>query len=875
MTISIKRILSIIFILSFIRIVSFAISFPNNFDKIWKPGNFQLFSTPLIIFIIITILFTIYKLVIELKKNSDRTKTSFFIYIAVMYLFLSFFNRVFLNIQCSYIHILEIAPVSFSDSLPYIYLDFFYEPPFTFWSILLMAIIYFIFKKANKLEYAVPFWIIPLSLLDFPCNDIILTMLFANCIIALLGFKYSENYKTNSLTLILLQFFINLFCIIYSHLIYNKSFDILSIAIQTLLIFYIPTFIILKLLINKTHNALSVTWILPLTTAFFLNLPLFRLPSHYCLTTFSAMMNSFLFLGNLSLLAGFIILIVYLIKKLLPYSDKFCFYILSFLAISFYSLDGILYYYSQFRINYQTLQWTKTMDNIIQTTLYTCLNYLSSTAVFSIVLYCFALLFFAKYTHKIIEKNPKLRLTLIIPLLTAQVSLTFLQISESIPRIFRDPFFELIKSFPNKKKISSKTTLEELKTEFEKCKIPLQEYKEQQPSVGNKTNVILITLESVHSRYLNILDNNEPKTWPKLSSLKDRMEIFPFIFCNYPESTCGDYALVSDLVPLDQNFIDDNPDAIYKTLVNEVKKANYNTYMFSSGSANDGRLINITKSMPLDYFSHYNSSNDDIKNNTWQWGYKEEYTSKKIIDYLNKRISNKPYFLWYRTVYPHAPFTLFTEFEKLTFKPKDNQPLDILTKYKNALVYIDSVLYDFVKEIDELDRKNNQKTMIVMVGDHGEMLEESDNKYLSGHGQFVSPYITNVACVVIKPDQKGLTINKNIGSQIDITPTILDYLDLKPSVKRYGQGQSLLTNNMASRTVYLSSIMSYALIEDGYFFEFPDKNQPNIMIKEILLSKNNKAEYKTIYKWPEEDIINKYKRAKKFFRLQEQLLNFL
>ena len=162
-----------------------------------------------------------------------------------------------------------------------------------------------------------------------------------------------------------------------------------------------------------------------------------------------------------------------------------------------------------------------------------------------------------------------------------------------------------------------------------------------------------------------------------------------------------------------------------------------------------------------------------------------------------------------------------------------------------------------------------------MVGDHGEMLGEKDNGGLTSHGLYTTPLLQNVTCIFIKPENKGLEINPNIGSQIDILPTILDYLKLKPSVERCEQGTSLYSTDLASRPIYLSSVESYVVIEDGYFFEFHDKNSPNFKITKLSYSKEDyMPRYEYIPNWANHnEIFEKYQRVKKFYKLQEEFMN--
>ena len=167
--------------------------------------------------------------------------------------------------------------------------------------------------------------------------------------------------------------------------------------------------------------------------------------------------------------------------------------------------------------------------------------------------------------------------------------------------------------------------------------------------------------------------------------------------------------------------------------------------------------------------------------------------------------------------------------------------------------------------------------MIVLIGDHGEKLGEKEYGETSGHGLITTPELQNVVCIFIKPKDEGLKINKNFGSQADILPTIMDYLKLEPSVERYEQGKSLFSNDLATRPVYLTSMQSYALVEDGYFFEFRDKNSPNFRITKLKFSEEYlKPYYEIIPNWPDhKDIFYKYQRVKKFFKLQEEFLNTL
>ena len=872
---SIYHYLSLILGLIFIRMTGFFVCLPNNFDNIWKPGSFSSFSTTTYILLSLIFIATLVCFVKKLGKSNNKVKNSFFLFFLFIYFSYLLFNRTIETDTLDYLLLLHYSSSPLNDIVPNLILDCFFEPPYFIWGLTFMGIIYFICKKYNHIEYSFYFWIIPFALVQYCFNDLATTLIVSYCIMAMLGMKYAE--KISSLLILTILFTINLASVIYAFYLAKLNINFFIIAIETILLFFLPSFLITFICKKSDNkNGTALTWIVIPVTLFFLNLPLNRLQTGICLAYFIDFISIFSFAGNIVLLFPLLFCIVYITKLLLKPITKIIFYFISVFIIIFYILDIALYYYSQFRINYQTLVWTQTMNDIAGTTLATCFNYLSPLSIVIAGLTFIAALLILFRGKEILSKNKHFRFNYVFILLVSQFSIAILQMSDPLPEVYKDPVVELIKSMPFSDYFKKTIPIEKIEKGFIDCGLPLKKIPETaiDNSNTNKTNLIIITLESVHWRYLNIFGKNQV-TWPLMSRFKDRMEIFPFIYSSFPDSTSCDFAVLTGLIPYDHLYLHRNPNIRHKTIVHELKKYNYNTSLFSSESLNDGGLNNLLKFLPFDYtFSFYSKDRDD--NNTWEWGYKEEYTTKKIIDYLKNNNSNKPFFVWYRTVYPHAPFTLFKPDNAYLYQEKENNGLlTLVAKYKNSLTYLDEVLYNFINEITELDKKNNQKTLIVMIGDHGEKLKEKDFNYTTGHGLNTTPDLQNVACIFIMPESEGIKINNNFGSQADILPTVMDYLNLSPSVERYEQGESLYKEK--NRPIYLSSFKSYALIEDGYFFEFRDKNSPNFRVTKLNFSNEIlKPTYEKLSNWPNhKEIFEKYNRVKTFFKLQEEFLNQL
>ena len=68
---------------------------------------------------------------------------------------------------------------------------------------------------------------------------------------------------------------------------------------------------------------------------------------------------------------------------------------------------------------------------------------------------------------------------------------------------------------------------------------------------------------------------------------------------------------------------------------------------------------------------------------------------------------------------------------------------------------------------------------------------------------------------------------------------------------------------------------SLGLIENGYFFEFRNKNSQNYKVTKLEFSEDElKPTYITISNWADHKSIDeKFQRVKKYYLLQEEFLN--
>jgi arylsulfatase A-like enzyme/Flp pilus assembly protein TadD len=147
------------------------------------------------------------------------------------------------------------------------------------------------------------------------------------------------------------------------------------------------------------------------------------------------------------------------------------------------------------------------------------------------------------------------------------------------------------------------------------------------------------------------------------------------------------------------------------------------------------------------------------------------------LSWLGARTS-RPFFCWIHLFDAHAPYGMHED--KFGERFKDD-PYDA-----GIAVEIEQVerVVNFLK-----NRRLDQKTLVVIVGDHGEGLNEHDEKE---HGMQVYNATLRVPLLIVGPRncKPGLRV-PNPVSLADITPTLLDLLGI-PAPKHFS-GRSLRT----------------------------------------------------------------------------------
>lgn len=320
-------------------------------------------------------------------------------------------------------------------------------------------------------------------------------------------------------------------------------------------------------------------------------------------------------------------------------------------------------------------------------------------------------------------------------------------------------------------------------------------------NVFTPKNVVVIILESFSNEYIGKL-NNSTSYSPFLDSLMTEGYLFSNAFANGKKSNEAMPSIIASIPSLmDEAYTG----SLYQnnkinTLPNILKNKGYSSAFFHGGFNGSMNFDAFAKKAGYDQYYGMNEY-DNTSDYDGNWGIYDH----KFIQFFAEKLSSapKPFVATFFSLSSHMPYSIPTEFAE-KFKHVESAKL-------RSYLYTD---YSLKKFFEYAKTKNwYTNTVFVILPDH---TPDADLKY---YDTKVSYY--KIPILFYDPTFNWKGESDIIADQVDVMPTILDYLHYDESFNSFGK--SLLSEkNSNSMTVnYRDGI--YQCIDSSYVLQFSNE----------------------------------------------------
>lgn len=297
------------------------------------------------------------------------------------------------------------------------------------------------------------------------------------------------------------------------------------------------------------------------------------------------------------------------------------------------------------------------------------------------------------------------------------------------------------------------------------------------PLKGSELNVLFFTLDTTRADHLGCYGYDQVET-PNIDSLAKNGILFKNAVCQVPLTLPSHSSILTGTYPFYHGVRDNGGFYLEQekmTVAEVLKEKGWATSAFVGAFVLDSRW-------GLDQgFDYYYDNFDFAKYKTISLDTVQRKGGEVIeafFSWFEKNYQRK-FFSWIHLYDPHTPYD-----PPEPYKTKySDRPWGA---YDGEIAYVDFLIGNVLDKL----KKNNlaEKTLIVIVGDHGESLGEHNE---NTHGFFIYDACISVPLIIQIPSAKleGKIITSQ-ATAIDIMPTLLEILDLP--VPQSVQGKSLI-----------------------------------------------------------------------------------
>jgi arylsulfatase A-like enzyme/tetratricopeptide (TPR) repeat protein len=309
-------------------------------------------------------------------------------------------------------------------------------------------------------------------------------------------------------------------------------------------------------------------------------------------------------------------------------------------------------------------------------------------------------------------------------------------------------------------------------------------------------NVLIITLDTTRADVLGCYGNQQLKT-PHLDRLGQQGIRFENCYSPVPLTLPSHCTLFTGKYPIGHGvrnngtfYLNEN----HHTLTEIYQKQGYHT------SAVIAAFVLLSKFGLKQGFDVYDDSLDSYKIvNTFNSEISANVIYEKFSTWFAENWERK-FFTWIHFYDPHSPY----QPPKGFFKKEDIQNKEAL--YRGEVSFMDVYIGKIMEDLEKKDILD--KTLVVVVGDHGEAFGE--HREYAGHSVFCYQENIRVPFILFNPSIfKEPAVVRDRVSIADIMPTLLELSGLEPDEEI--QGKSLVSllkkgHDPAPALIYLESM---------------------------------------------------------------------
>lgn len=300
-------------------------------------------------------------------------------------------------------------------------------------------------------------------------------------------------------------------------------------------------------------------------------------------------------------------------------------------------------------------------------------------------------------------------------------------------------------------------------------------------------NILLISVDTLRADHLSCYGYHRPS--PNIDALAKDSVLFENTTSQAPWTTASHMSLFTSLYPTVHRVTHEALSEVQTTLPVLLQKKGYQTAAFVEATALDPRF-----GFGRGFNQYHRKSNDPSA----------RANNERVLQWLDQRKPANPFFLFvhyydvHRKYQPPPPFNkiyspTIQDVDYLITGPYGRRRsitfqeiYDIVAMYDGEIRYVDEQIRNLLQNLK--NRGLYRNSLIVLLADHGEgFLDHS----LMDHGNSLYQELLHVPLFIKLPGNKfaGRRVS-SVSRLIDVFPTVLDWLHIKP--EHVIQGQSLL-----------------------------------------------------------------------------------